>query len=651
MAKSISVAVTGNTAPLRKALKRSQGDLMSFAKNSKVQLAAASAAFGLFAKKVVTAAAEDQKSQQLLATSLRSTVGANSELIASLEKSVLKMSLATGVADDKLRPAFSQLVRATGDVAAAQELLSLGLDVSVGSGRDLESVTMALSRAAMGNFTALKRLGVPISENTIKTKDLAAASQELRDLFGGSAQANAGTFSGRMDRLKVAVGEVYENIGMLLLPILSRLAEHAVTVTTALSEGGLAGANEELGKIVKKNTHNFDGSVNALGRFGNFTIHATNASKKFLNVLGAIGRTVLRYDMENLKLDKTLKQLTQTELDLTLAEEGLVRTRSGLILFSGLAVKTQRQLDHFMGPVASRNINDLNTAFLEYQKSLIKTSSTTSGATKTQEDLRVSLKAGLGTALKDARQKLADARAALKDFSNGIRDSIMSNVSLGDALKSATDSEDAITEALRERAQAYKDLEQAKETRDADKYAEALAKVADAEQKVTESKASQKSFTQVFQEQIAAAKAFSGNLKTLIADPFKLGQAGLSQLLNLGPVAGNAVAKDLIAGVGGFTAAGLNADLAGISGVAGATGTAAANAFMGSTVSTAQSGLANLQGTTIGGTATAPTIVIQAGIGDPDAISRAVVSAIKNNDNRAGKTKVVVQRKKTTKKK
>jgi hypothetical protein len=288
-------------------------------------------------------------------------------------------------------------------------------------------------------------------------------------------------------------------------------------------------------------------------------------------------------------------------------------------------------------------------AVVAFDKSLMDTTSTTKGLTKKQEDLRVGLRSGLAKSLADAKEKLRDAKSAMKDFSNGIRDALTSTVSLADAMSKSNDTEDAYKTALQERAQAYKDLDQAKVSRDATQYAEALAKVADAEKNVTDSKAGQKSYTQAFQDQIAAAKSFAGNLKTLIGDPYKLGQAGLSQLLNLGPIAGNAVAADLLAGVGGFTTGSLNADLAGISAIAGQTGQAAGTAFMGGSVNTAASAVANLAGTTIGGTASAPTIIIQTGIGDPDAISRSVVKAIAHNDNRAGKVKVIA--KKPTKKK
>lgn len=620
MAKSISIPITGNSAPLRKALKESQSDLAKFAKSGKVQLAAAGAALTLFAKKAVSAAAEDQKSKALLAVALRATVGANSELIESIDKSITSMAFATGVADDNLRPAFSQLVRATSDVTTAQKLLTLGLDVSAGSGRDLGSVTMALSRAAMGNFAALKRLGVPISENTIKTKDLKAATQELNALFGGSAAVNASTFSGQMDRLKFALGELSESVGALLLPTLTRLADAAADMIKVFGDNGVGGVLDALGKGLKDNANNADGTVSGLGRLENAFIRLGNAGKYALNFLGFIGRNVLRLDVPNLKLTDTIGKQADAEIKLT-RERALQQDK----LKSGAR------------------------AVVAFDKSLMDTTSTTKGLTKKQEDLRVGLRSGLAKSLADAKEKLRDAKSAMKEFSNGIRDALTSTVSLADAMSKSNDTEDAYKTALQERAQAYKDLDQAKVSRDATQYAEALAKVADAEKNVTDSKAGQKSYTQAFQDQIAAAKSFAGNLKTLIGDPYKLGQAGLSQLLNLGPIAGNAVAADLLAGVGGFTTGSLNADLAGISAIAGQTGQAAGTAFMGGSVNTAASAVANLAGTTIGGTESAPTIIIQTGVGDPDAISRSVVKAIAHNDKRAGKVKVIA--KKPTKKK
>lgn len=83
---------------------------------------------------------------------------------------------------------------------------------------------------------------------------------------------------------------------------------------------------------------------------------------------------------------------------------------------------------------------------------------------------------------------------------------------------------------------------------------------------------------QAFQKQIADAQAFGNNLKTMIG--MGLSQAGLAQLLNLGPSAGLKVTDDMILGVGGFGVNELNAGLQSLSDVGGGLGGAAAGAFM-----------------------------------------------------------------------
>ena len=84
---------------------------------------------------------------------------------------------------------------------------------------------------------------------------------------------------------------------------------------------------------------------------------------------------------------------------------------------------------------------------------------------------------------------------------------------------------------------------------------------------------------QAFYKQIAQAKHFARNLRRLITD-FGLSQAGVSQLLNLGPAAGLAVTDDMILGVGDLTVGSLNSALQDLSDVGGSLGNAAAGKFM-----------------------------------------------------------------------
>jgi len=119
-----------------------------------------------------------------------------------------------------------------------------------------------------------------------------------------------------------------------------------------------------------------------------------------------------------------------------------------------------------------------------------------------------------------------------------------------------------------------------------------------------------------FQKQIADAKAFGENLKTMLK--MGLSQAGLGQLLNLGPAAGLKVTDNMILGVGGFGVNELNAGLQSLSDVGGSLGGTAAGAFMGK------------------GAGTNVNITVNAGVGDPVAIGKSVVDALNAYRARTG---------------
>jgi hypothetical protein len=192
---------------------------------------AVGAAAGAMAIKIgidaVKAAVEDEKAQKSLAVTLRNTTKATDAQIAATEEFIDKTARATGVADDQLRPSLDRLVRSTQDITKAQKLQTLALDIAAGTGKDLATVTEALGKAYDGNLGALKRIGVPLDENIIKTKDFDAATKALSETFAGQAAAAAETFAGRMAIIKISIDEAKEQLGQALLPLLERFAKFA----------------------------------------------------------------------------------------------------------------------------------------------------------------------------------------------------------------------------------------------------------------------------------------------------------------------------------------------------------------------------------------------------------------------------------------
>lgn len=232
--RTLKLSILADVDDLNKKLKAANGDveasagkLEKFGKVAGAAFLAAAAAAGAYAIKIgvdgVKAAIADEQSQIKLASALENATGATKAQIAATEDSIDKMARATGVADDKLRPALSRLALSTGDVSKAQDLLSLALDISTQTGKPLEGVANALGKAYDGNTAALGKLGIGLSSAELKAMSFTDVQTKLSDLFGGAAAKNAATFQGRMDRLKVAFDEGVEAIGVKLLPIIEAL--------------------------------------------------------------------------------------------------------------------------------------------------------------------------------------------------------------------------------------------------------------------------------------------------------------------------------------------------------------------------------------------------------------------------------------------
>jgi hypothetical protein len=163
---------------------------------------------------------------------------------------------------------LGNLARATGDVTKAQRLNNLALDISAATGKDLETISLGLSKAYNGNLGALTRLGVPLDANIIKTKDFEAATDQLQKLFGGSALANTKTLEGQMAILRETFAELQEGVGAKFIPILKRLVDQVLEVSRAFSgddpQGLSARARELKGEIGDTGTGSLGRSLKIL---------------------------------------------------------------------------------------------------------------------------------------------------------------------------------------------------------------------------------------------------------------------------------------------------------------------------------------------------------------------------------------------------
>jgi len=212
----------------KKAFREADTATEKMSKNVKKLAGALGLAFGgqqilAYGKKAVRAAAEDEKAQKQLALALKN-VGLGRDA-ASSEDYIQRLQTEFGILDDKLRPAYQTLAVATQNTNEAQRLLNLSLDISAATGKDLGSVTGALSRAYLGNNAALSRLGVGISKADLKAGKFEDIIKQLETTFKGAATQSANTFQGSIDKLAVASANASEIIGTGLIDALKGLGD------------------------------------------------------------------------------------------------------------------------------------------------------------------------------------------------------------------------------------------------------------------------------------------------------------------------------------------------------------------------------------------------------------------------------------------
>jgi len=211
-----------------KALKKGQKELSAFDKQAQ-QLGKtfnrvfATTAIVAFSKKAINAFAADEKAAKSLAVQLENT--GNAFRVNEVESYIANLQKLYGVLDDQLRPAFQTLLNATGSVTLSQKALETALNVSAGTGKDLESVVAAIAKGATGTTTALARLGTGLDKATIASGDMNKIMAALDKKFAGQAQARLSTYAGKMDLLKVAAADATEIIGKGLIDGLTAIGK------------------------------------------------------------------------------------------------------------------------------------------------------------------------------------------------------------------------------------------------------------------------------------------------------------------------------------------------------------------------------------------------------------------------------------------
>ena len=425
-------------------------------KNAMVPAAGAVTALAGGLAMAAKAAIADEQSTKLLETQLRATLGPNQALADSMADFVDQTQLASGVADDELRPALAGLVRFTGDAAKAQDLLTLSVDASIATNKDLTTVSTAIGKAYDGNFTALKKLGVPLDENIIKTKDFKAAQEALTAQFGGAAAANANTYAGRLAILKIRFDEMVESIGYRVLPILGKMLDEVDKLVTIMDERGLGGVIGEVGSrlrrfvdpaqavldVLQKNTKETDGFGAKLKQVG---FNVVNFGSSVFNLGSAITGNSFRLGKLQTDLDKTNEGLALAYANTRAWSETLLQLdqdQKRANYQKAVDIEQQRLANAEIAK-STASTNKASEAAKRAAAANAKHTESVRALKEAYDDAVQTVKDQFSPALMRANDQLTKATETYNNFYNATADVVRGIFNVGDAWNTAADSEGA----------------------------------------------------------------------------------------------------------------------------------------------------------------------------------------------------------------
>jgi len=159
-------------------------------------------------------------------------------------ESVIASQLKLGFSDEEQRDSLSRLILGTHDVAKAQELMGMAMDIARGKGVDLASASQAVSMALAGNWRGLQVFVPAIKDAATEEEKWALA----RQAFAGQSEAYSKTLQGQMEALKISMGELADTVGGLLAPAMKGLIDFITPIITKVKEW--IEANPELAKVI-----------------------------------------------------------------------------------------------------------------------------------------------------------------------------------------------------------------------------------------------------------------------------------------------------------------------------------------------------------------------------------------------------------------
>ena len=373
-------------------------------KRAMIPATAAVAALGVELIQAAKAAAADQASQAQLARQLTASTNATTSQIKANEDFISSIQMSAAVADDELRPALASLVRGTGDLETAQNALQTVLDVSAATGKGVQEVADAVSKAYGGNTKAIKQLSPELFGLIKDGASVNEVMQSLNGTFGGASEAAAKSAQGSFKKISIALGEIQETIGNQVLPYMTKLTDSLTNIAT----------------WVNKNPQTWGKLADGIKFVGIEFFKATNSAFGFfsslVNGISNLVTTEKQFGAYNEKLGVSNAQQMRIADSAGIANKGLVNLGDG----AGGAGKAVDEM------------------------------------AKKIKEARDEIEKQFSDALDAAKGKLEEAKTAYDDFKTTVSESVTGEFSISGAADAAKEAGTTILAQLTQQAQGAK---------------------------------------------------------------------------------------------------------------------------------------------------------------------------------------------------
>lgn len=230
-------------------------------------IAAIGAAFS--ASKLIDAAAQQEDAINSLNSALVATGRFSEATSSDLQSFASSLQEVTRYGDETILE-LSGLIQSLGNLSTdgLKEATKAALDFAVGVGVDARTAANLLGRAASGNVALFTRYGVAVKVGADNTETLSNAISAINEKFGGAAQRDVETYSGAVDQLSNAFGDLQEDLGFVItkadttvsaLGFMSKAVNDVRLQIAKLSESNdvnrvsiVAGLNEELTELKRR---------------------------------------------------------------------------------------------------------------------------------------------------------------------------------------------------------------------------------------------------------------------------------------------------------------------------------------------------------------------------------------------------------------